>query len=164
MNDIFYFMEICDLLNYAYDNTLSIIRNTVNLVINALKKDAKNAMLWFTEKFMQANPTKFQFMIMQKYTGKEIIPDSIEIQHTTIMRQTEVKFLGITIDQKLKFDKLIDNLCKNAAMQINIMYRFKSIFDLKEREIIYNTFILAHFNYCQWFRTFVEKLPLRKSN
>ncbi len=27
------------------------------------------------------------------------------------------------------------------------MYRFKGIFDLKEREIIYNTFILAHFNY-----------------
>ncbi len=45
MNNIFYFMEICDLLNYADDNTLSIIRNTVNLVINALKKDAKNTML-----------------------------------------------------------------------------------------------------------------------
>ncbi len=85
---------------------------------------------------MQANPTKFQFMIMQKYTSKEIIPDSIEIYGTTIMRQTEVKLLGITIDQKLKFDKHIDNLCKNSAKQINIMYRFKCIFDFKEREII----------------------------
>ncbi len=58
MNDIFYFMEICDLLNYAYDNTLSIIRNTVNLVISALTKDADNAMLWFTEilcKLIQQN-------------------------------------------------------------------------------------------------------------
>ncbi len=81
---------------------------------------------------MQANPTKLQFMIMQKYTSKEIILYSIEIHGTTIMRQTEVKLLGITIDQKLKFDKHIDNLCKNAAMQINIMYRFKGIFDLKK--------------------------------
>ncbi len=61
-------MEICDLLNYADDNTLSIIRNRVNLVISGLQKDAENAMLWFTEYFMQANPTKFQFMTMQKYT------------------------------------------------------------------------------------------------
>ncbi len=68
MNDIFHFMEICDLLNYAHDNTPSVIRNTVNLVISALKKCAENAMLWFTENFMQANPTKFQFMIMQRYT------------------------------------------------------------------------------------------------
>ncbi len=52
---------------------------------------------------MQANPTKFQFMITQKYTSKELIPDSIEIHGTTIMRQTEVKLLSITIDQKLKF-------------------------------------------------------------
>ncbi len=71
--------------------------------------------------FVQANPTKFQFMIKQKYISKEIIPDLIEIHGTTIMRQTEVKLLGITIDQKLKFDKHVNNLCKNAARQINIM-------------------------------------------
>ncbi len=57
-------------------------------------------------------------------------------------------YLVITIDQKRKFAKHVDNLCKNAVMQINIMCRFKGIFDLKEREIIYNTFISAHFNYC----------------
>ncbi len=90
-------------------------------------------MLWFTENVMQANPTKFQFMIMQKYTSKGIIPDSIEIYGTTIMRQTEVKLLDITIDQKLKFDKHIDNLCKNAARQINVIYRFKGLFDLTRK-------------------------------
>ncbi len=120
-------------LYYADDNILSIIRNTVNLVISALKKDAENAMLWFTENVMQANPTKFQSMIMQKYTSKEIIPDSIEIHGTTIMRQTEVKILGMRIDEKRKVDKHIDNLCTNAARQINIMYKFKGIFDLKEK-------------------------------
>ncbi len=34
------------------------------------------------------------------------------------MQQTEVKLLSISIDQKPKFDKHIDNLCKNAARQI----------------------------------------------
>ncbi len=52
MNDIFYFMEICDLLNYVDDNTLSIVRNMINLVISALKKDSENAKLWFTENVM----------------------------------------------------------------------------------------------------------------
>ncbi len=44
MNDIFYFMEICDLVNYADDNTLSVIERTVQMVLSALKKDAENAM------------------------------------------------------------------------------------------------------------------------
>jgi hypothetical protein len=75
MNDIFYFMEICELVNYADDNTLSIIQNTIELVLSALKKDAENAMSWFTTNFMQANADKFQFMFMKKYTCKETVPE-----------------------------------------------------------------------------------------
>ncbi len=45
MNDIFYFMEICDLVNYADDNTLVFIRNTIQLVWSVLKKDAENAVI-----------------------------------------------------------------------------------------------------------------------
>ncbi len=44
MNDIFYFMEICYLVNYAHDNTLSVIERTVQMVLSALKTDAENAM------------------------------------------------------------------------------------------------------------------------
>ncbi len=61
------------------------------------KKDAENAMLWFTENVMQANPTKFQFMIMKKYTSKEIIHDSIEIHGTTkkieLIQERALRFL-----------------------------------------------------------------------
>ncbi len=39
----------------------------------------------------------------------------------TIMRQTKVKLLGITIDQKHKFDKDVYNLYKNSSRQISIM-------------------------------------------
>ncbi len=42
------------------------------------------------------------------------------------------------------------------------MYRFKGIFDLKEREIIYNTFILAHFNYCPMVWQFCGKASTKK--
>ncbi len=56
---------------------------------------------------MQANPTIVKFMIMQEYTSKVIIPDSIEIHSTTIMRQAEMKLLGITIDQKLNLISIL---------------------------------------------------------
>ncbi len=44
MNDIFYFMEICDLVNYVDDNTLSVIERTVQIVLSAPKRDAENAL------------------------------------------------------------------------------------------------------------------------
>ncbi len=138
-------MEICDLVKYAHDNTLSVIKTTVQMILSAPQKDAK-----FKDNFMYANHEKFPFMFLNKYTSNEIVPKFIEIYGTKIKCGKEVNLLGITIDEKLRFDTHINNLCKKAAItrQINIIYRFKGIFDLKERKIIYNTFILSHTNYC----------------
>ncbi len=92
---------------------------------------------------MQVNPTKFDFMFLKHFRCKEDIPDSVEIDS-----QSDVKLLGMTINDKLRFNKHVDILCKSAARQLNVIYRFKNIFDKKEKEKIYNTFILANFNYC----------------
>ncbi len=77
----------------------------------------------------------------------EMDPYFIELHGTLILCNNEVKLLGITIDDKLKVDKQVDILCKNAARHLNVLYRFKRIFDLKETPKIYNTFILSNFNY-----------------
>ncbi len=44
MNDIFYFIEICDLANYADDNTLDHIASTIETVLSALHKETANAL------------------------------------------------------------------------------------------------------------------------
>ncbi len=61
-------------------------------------------------------------MFLKKYTSKEIVPKFIEIHGTEIKCQKEVKLLGITIDEKLRFDTHVNNLCKKATRQINVMY------------------------------------------
>ena len=42
------------------------------------------------------------------------------------------------------------------------MYRFKGIFDLKERKSMYNTFILSNFNYCPIIWHFCGKVSTKK--
>ncbi len=46
-----YFKEICELVNYADDNTLSVIKRTVQMVLSTLKKDVENAMNWFKDNY-----------------------------------------------------------------------------------------------------------------
>ncbi len=84
MNDIFYVIEICDLANYADDNTLDHIASTIETVLNALQNDTANAIKWFEENYMHANPTKFQFMFMKKYTSKEISPEFLNVNDIKI--------------------------------------------------------------------------------
>ncbi len=148
ISDMFYFIEKCELLNYADDNTLSYVANTVDLLLDALKSDTIHALEWFDNNFMQANPNKFQVMFMKPFTNKTVFPKGIEIGDVTIERQTSVKLLGVTIDEKLKFNDHVIEICKKASKQLNIMFRFKSIFKQKEKDAIYKTFIIANFNYC----------------
>ncbi len=115
MNDIFYFREIGDPANYADDNTLDHIASTIETVLSALQKDTTNAIKWFDKNYMQANPTKFQFMFMKEYTSKEISSEFLNVNDIKIPAETEVKLLDMTIDNKLKFDKHVDKLCKSAA-------------------------------------------------
>ncbi len=79
---------------------------------------------------MQQTPIKFQFMLMKKYTSKETPPEFLNVNDRKIPAET---VLGMT---KLKFDKHVDKLCKIAALQLNVLYKFRGIFDIKEKEIM----------------------------
>ncbi len=79
-------------------------------------------MTWFQNNFMQPNIEKFQFLFIHtKYTRKDYAPDVIEINDTKIKGVIEIKFPGIIINIKLKFDIHVGILCNNAT-QANRCY------------------------------------------
>ena len=134
----------------------------LNSVTMALQADVNNATSWFKVNFLQANPEKFQVMYLKPISNSPEVPESFTIADTTINTQPQVKLLGIIIDDKLSFEKQIDIMCKRASRQLNIMRRFKYIFQLKEMSTIYNAFILSNFNYCPVVWHFCSITNMRK--
>ncbi len=127
VNDLLDFIETCSLTNCADDNTLDMISSTIKTVLSALRTYTENAINWLIENCMQVNPTKFQkHVFLQKCTSKEIKPEFMEVHSILIPCNNEVKLLGITIDDKLKFDKQVDILYKykKAARQLYVLYRY----------------------------------------
>ena len=59
-----------------------------------------------------------------------------------------VKILGLTIDQKLSFHEHINNICKSAARQLNVLKRLHKYLNLEARLAIFRCYILSNFNYC----------------
>ena len=74
MNDMFLFMERCNLYNYADDNSIIYSSPDIETVILNLKNDCHNAIQWFTNNGMKANPNKFQFMVI---SSKQMEPQNI---------------------------------------------------------------------------------------
>ena len=61
---------------------------------------------------------------------------------------SQVKLLGVEIDNKLNFEQHINHICKSAANQLNALIRLKRFLGFQERKALVNSFVLSNFNYC----------------
>ena len=67
INDITYFFENSDLINYADDNTISAFANTIKELIKTLESESEIAINWLNYNDMIANPDKFQSIIINRH-------------------------------------------------------------------------------------------------
>ena len=137
-------MKLCDIFNYADDNTVCCVGDNVDDVKNKLHIVSSTMMKWFDANFMQANPSKFQFIVFDRVYEE----CSININEHVLTSQRSVKLLGIQIDSQLKFNLHISDICKKAGRKLNVMARLSNILDVDAKFLLFNSFILSNFNFC----------------
>ena len=64
INDIFLFIEKTEICNFADDNAIYDCGEDLSNILENLKHDLKILLKWFRINSLQANPGKFQFMIL----------------------------------------------------------------------------------------------------
>ena len=102
---------------------------------------------------MIANPEKFHSIILT--TNKADNEDlELNIGDKTIKTEQNVKLLGVTIDNKLNFDKHIIDVCRK--------YRFKNSLPYQAKSVLIQSFIYANFNYCPLIWHFSSSKSLLK--
>ena len=145
IHDLYYFIKNCTLLNYADDDTLLFSHNDVTELYSVISTDSDIALTWFERNGMKANPDKFQFILSHRNIT---VTDPIMISGMSLCPENTVKLLGVTIDKLLTFDKHVENICKKASNQLNVLKRFSNILGQKQKLRIFQTFISSNFNYC----------------
>ena len=145
VNDLYAAINTCDLYNYADDNTISACCDSKQQVIDTLVAESITAMKWFEANMMQANPGKFQAIILKEPSDSRT---TLTVGNTTITTDESVKLLGVHLDRHLDFNKQIEELCRKAACQLNVLQRLARHLDQEGRMAIFRAFIISHFNYC----------------
>ena len=69
IKDLFFFILIASVHNFADDNTLSAFAQNVSKLINILQSESEVISDWFKKKQMTVNPYRFQVIIMNKKKG-----------------------------------------------------------------------------------------------
>ena len=91
---------------------------------------------------MKANHGKCHLLLSSHENG------NIQIANVTIKSSISKKLLGVTTDNKLKFDKHVENICPQVSIKLNALGRLVNYTDLPKRCILKNAFFNAQFNYC----------------
>ena len=122
------------------------IAPTIDAVISNLQSDGNRAIKWFTDNGMQANPEKFQFMMISR---DEDSSWSLTLNDSTvIVSEDHVKVLGVVIDSKLSFSLHVSAICNKTSRQLNALARISNYLDVSARRTIYDSFVASNFNYC----------------
>ena len=115
INDLFLFIENAKIHNYADDNAIQQEASSLDDLIRVLENESNTAVDWLSLNEMLVNPKKFQLLISAKSNTKRFIGTPIIIKGKTIYFTDSIKFLGINIDNELKFNVHIGSLCKKAG-------------------------------------------------
>jgi hypothetical protein len=146
MNDIFMCIDkSVKLFNYADDNTLVFTHQNKHTLVSKLEHASKQAVLWFQNNYMQANPNKFQALYLNRNKSADVLFD---FGPNVIKPDSTVKLLGVKIDDKLSFENHIIELCNKAGKQLNALRRLSKVLNFESKLKIYNSFISSHFKYC----------------
>ena len=158
INDIYFSLQE-DLYNFADDNTVSAIADSLQALLEVLTEKANTTIDWFQLNDMIVNPGKFKAILLQK-NRRNISEYPIVSTGHEIKTQESVTLLGVTIDYKLSFEEYISNLCQKASAQLNALTRLGAFMSHQTRKIMVQSFILAHFNYCPlvWYFTSAKQI------
>ena len=137
-------MEIADLFNYADDNSVACHDVNYEGVCKKLEKVSNIMLKWFTDNYMQANPSKFQLILF----GSEHLDSSVVVDDIVIKAERCVKLLGVNIDCTLGFNEHINETCKKAGRKLNVLGRLCKTLNVQDKLKLYQAFILSQFNYC----------------
>ena len=91
---------------------------------------------------MKANADKCHLLVNSKEkVCTKIGPYNIESSE-------QQKLLGVLIDNKLTFDKHINNLCAKASQKLNMLCRVSSFMSTNKKRLVMKVFISSQFSYC----------------
>ena len=112
---------------------------------------------WFFANRLSLNTKKTMYQVYSKRKHENF---DVQINGSKIERQESVKYLGVMVDENLKWKKHIYNISSVVNRNLGIMGRAKYFLSSRELLLLYNTLILPYLNYCAvvWGRNYTSTL------
>ena len=138
-SDILSFILFADDSNvfFSHDNPVNLV-NTVNAELNKLTE-------WIRANKLSLNLQKTKYMLFSNTI--DTLPTNIIFDDTPLENVSDIKFLGVTVDNRLSWKPHISNICKTISRNIGVIYRLKFHIPSSSLITLYSSLILPYLNY-----------------
>ena len=132
---------------YADDTTLCFRNKFIEPLIFQCNSELNKFSNWCKANKLTINLDKTCFMVISNRNFHNL--DSfIKIDNIPIKCIDSHKFLGVNIDNKLKFNLHISDICSKISKSIGILYKLSNYLPSSTLLNIYNSLIHSHLMYC----------------
>ena len=128
--------------SYADDTTPYISGRNIKEIIETLENTSNTMFSWFKFNGMKANPDKCHLLLSSDEKCNASMGNHL------IKNTKQQKFLGVLLDNNLKFKKHVNNLCTKASQKLSALCRVSSFMSTGQQRIIMKAFINSQFGYC----------------
>ena len=146
INDLMFFIQETEVCNFVDATTIDSCSPYFEEAILKLSNDTHLILNWFRINSMVANPGKFQIMFLDSNIDCRKITFMIESKR--VKSRSEVKQLGITIDDKLSFTSHIENLCSTAHNRLPALARILKFIYFEQAKRLSEAYLMSTFTYC----------------
>lgn len=142
INDVDLVLEHCKIHLFAYDTLVYISGQNLEVMMEKLNSDMDKLFKWLCANDLKLNLEKTKCMVFGEKSDVQVKINNVEKESVR-----QYKYLGIIIDDKLKFKENVDYICKKFGMKIGILARLRKNIDYVTCVNIYKTVTAPNLDY-----------------
>ena len=142
-------VQHCTISLHADDTSIYVSNTNPSTVGVLLEEDLKHICDWLECNGLKINVDKTQLMVLCGHQ-KSHQEDQVQVNIDTMVlkKQTSVKYLGVTLDNHLRWHAHIDNVWKGCLGKIAAIRRACHYLPSHINRTLYLSFVLPHLEYC----------------
>jgi len=141
---------------FADDTNLFITGKNLEDLIDTANNELNEVIQWMRSNKLSLNIQKTKYIIFCSKNKSTNSDKEIKIHNEPIRQEKTIRFLGVVLDNTLRWDKHINYIKGKISRGIGILYRAKKLLNRNTLITLYYSFIFPHINYCinVWGSTF----------
>lgn len=150
INDIIHVSDLANVIMFADDTNLFFSGDKLDLLNTQINVELSKLVIWFKLNKLSLNIKKTHFILFRTKICSSIDTKdlNIEMDGITLQRVTTTKFLGVILNENLKWDKHIATVKQKISKSLGIMKKIRHLLSTSILTTLYFSLIHPYLSYC----------------